>query len=96
MGGTAGCFGLLVIEGILPGAGALEVVERALAENPDCRIIIASAHLPDQLLQRGIDTGRYCHLAKPFDVGELREAVNTALGKKSLDSPAAGVVLQKP
>ncbi len=80
--GEAGRFGMLVVEGIMPGASTMEIIERALAGNPDCRVIVASAHLPDQLLQRGIEAGRYSPLAKPFDAGQLREAVNLALGKQ--------------
>jgi len=90
-GGEAGRFGLLVVEGIMPGASTMEIIDRALAGNSDCRVIIASAHLPDQLLLRGIETGRYGQLPKPFDAGQLREAVNEALGKKAA-APAAKVV----
>jgi hypothetical protein len=32
---------------------------------------------------RGIETGLYHRLPKPFDAGQLREAVNEVLGKKT-------------
>ena len=86
----AGRFGLLVTEGILSGASTLEVIERALILDPDCRVVIASAHVPDQLLQRGVDTGTYVLLPKPFDAGQLREAVNEAVGRKSAAPSEAG------
>lgn len=90
MDGPAGRFGLLITEGILAGAATMEVIERALLADPDCRVVVASAHLPDQLLQRGIDTGSYILLAKPFDMSRLREAVNEAVGRKSVAPSEAG------
>ena len=90
MEGPAGRFGLLITEGIISGASTTEIIERALQADPDCRVVIASAHLPDQLLQRGVETGSYILLAKPFDASQLREAVNEAIGRKSVAAPAAG------
>ncbi len=83
MEGPAGRFGLLITEGIISGASTTEIIERATLVDPDCRVVIASAHLPDQLLQRGIETGSYILLAKPFDASQLREAVNEAIGRKA-------------
>lgn len=80
--GPAGGFGLLITEGIVAGAPASAVIARALLLNAACRVIVASAHQPDQLVQRGIDTGSYILLAKPFDASLLREAVNDAIGRK--------------
>lgn len=90
MEGPAGHFGLLITEGVLSGAPTTEIIERALLVDPDCRVVIASAHLPDQLLQRGVETGSYILLAKPFDASQLREAVNEAVGRKSSVTSAAG------
>ena len=92
MEGPAGRFGLLITEGILSGASTMEVIEHAQMADPDCRVVIASAHLPDQLLQRGVDTGSYVLLAKPFDTSRLREAVNEAVGRKSAAPSEAGAV----
>jgi signal transduction histidine kinase len=90
MEGPAGRFGLLITEGILSGVPAAEIIERALLVDPDCRVVIASAQLPDQLLQRGVETGSYILLAKPFDASQLREAVNEAVGRKSSVTSTAG------
>jgi signal transduction histidine kinase/CheY-like chemotaxis protein len=88
--GPAGRFGLLITEGILPGVSTMEVIERALLVDPDCRVVIASANLPDEIVQRGVEAGTYIPLAKPFDTSQLREAVNEAVGRKSGVTPAAG------
>ena len=90
MEGPAGRFGLLITEGILPGVSAMEVIERALLVDPDCRVVIASANLPDEIVQRGVEAGTYIPLTKPFDTSQLREAVNEAVGRKSGVAPAAG------
>jgi CheY-like chemotaxis protein len=87
MEGPAARFGLLVIEGIMPVISTSEVIDRALAGNPDCRVIIASSHQPEVLLQRGIEAGRFGQLAKPFDAGQLRHEVNEVLGKNHAGQP---------
>jgi len=92
MEGPAGRFGLLITEGIIAGVATTEIIERALLVDPDCRVVIASAHLPDQLLQRGIETGSYILLPKPFDASQLREAVNEAIGRKAGVEASTGAV----
>jgi len=72
-------FGLLVVDGIMPGRPTIEVIEKALEVDADCRVVIVSDQKQDDLLQRGIEKGRYCLLPKPFDAGQLREAVNDVL-----------------
>jgi DNA-binding NtrC family response regulator len=79
LGVEGGSFGLLLVGGIMPGRPTGEVIQRALAMNAECRVIIVSDQMQDELLLRGIETGRYGQLAKPFDAGQLREAVNDAL-----------------
>ena len=77
-----GSFGLLIVDGIMPGTPTGRIIEQALARNPGCRVIIVSAYMQDELLLRGIEAGLYRRLPKPFDAGQLREAVNEVLGQK--------------
>ena len=72
-------FGLVVTGGILPGRPTGEVVRRAQAAEPDCRIIVVSDQILDGDILREIESGRFLHLRKPFDAGQLREAVSEAL-----------------
>ena len=85
-------FGIFIVDGIMPGLPTSQVIGQAFVRNPDCRVIVASAHMEDQLLLRGIETGLYRHLAKPFDAGQLREAVNEVLAEtKSVNGAAMPV-----
>lgn len=72
-------FGLLIIDGIMPGRPSHEVIATALRINPECRVIICSAYMRDELLQRGIEDGVYHRLAKPFGPDNLRTMLNQAL-----------------
>ncbi|MGA7723827.1 MAG: ATP-binding protein [Opitutaceae bacterium] len=77
-------YGLLILDGIMPGSPTAKIIERGLELNRDCRIIVASAHTLDELALRGIRMNEHCHyLQKPFDVDQLRESVNLALGHAS-------------
>jgi signal transduction histidine kinase len=72
-------FGLLVTGGVMPGRPTDEIVRRALEVEPECRVVIVSDQRQDELMLRGIEAGRSCRLPKPFDAGQLREAVNDVL-----------------
>ncbi len=74
-------FGLLVVDASMPGLPATDVIRGALELNPDCRVIVTTTQSPEPALLQGIESGRYHRLAKPFDAGQLREAVNIALSR---------------
>ncbi len=80
-----GKFGLLILDGIMTGPPVSRVIEQLRVHHPDCKVIIASGYTRNELQQRDGPTGLHHHLAKPFDAGQLRAAVNEILGK-----PAAG------
>jgi two-component system cell cycle sensor histidine kinase/response regulator CckA len=83
-----GGFGLLLVESVTAGADVNEVIRRSLESKPSCRIIVAAAHLADEALQGAIKAGRYGWLTKPFDAGQLREAVNEALSRQPVTDPS--------
>ena len=80
-------FGLLVIDTLMPMVSAAEVVRQTLELNPECRVIVTTTQAPEQSLLHGIESGRYYLLPKPFDAGQLREAVNAVLSQ-----PARGAI----
>jgi signal transduction histidine kinase/ActR/RegA family two-component response regulator len=76
-------FGLVMVDLGVPSLTAAEIIRFAREANPECRIILATTQAPDRSVLGGIESGQYHLLAKPFDAGQLREAVNTVLSQRS-------------
>ncbi|MBL9215436.1 MAG: response regulator [Opitutaceae bacterium] len=72
--------GLLIVDGIMPGKPTQELIRLAEAQPGGCRVIVASGYKQSELVRRGIETGRYVLLPKPFELAQLRQAVGAALG----------------
>jgi len=71
--------GPLVIQGTTPGLSTTEIIARARAKNPGCRVVIVSAPAMDQGLLDGVNDGLYHLLSKPFEAEQLRAVDATAL-----------------
>ena len=75
---------VIVIDWVLPGLSGVNVVKR-LKRYPQYRdipIIIMSARGEEQTRTAAEDVGMAGHLAKPFDVNELRSAIAQVLDPK--------------
>jgi CheY-like chemotaxis protein len=77
-------FGLMIVDAVMPGFPTNLLIERALSINPGCRVIVSSAHASDDRVLSEISAGARIHsLSKPFDVSQLREAVNVVLSRSA-------------
>jgi DNA-binding response OmpR family regulator len=74
----------IVLDWVLPGMSGLNVVRRLkrFTEYRDIPVIIMSARGEDQTRTAAQEVGTAGHLAKPFDVNELREVLAKALERK--------------
>jgi signal transduction histidine kinase/CheY-like chemotaxis protein len=79
-------FAVLCSDGVMPGAATRDVIARAENQIPSLRVLLCSGHLQEDLLRRGVATGRYAFLAKPFSSGELLAAVR-GLAASARSSP---------
>jgi signal transduction histidine kinase/ActR/RegA family two-component response regulator len=74
-------FALMCIDGVMPGLETATVIERAKELAPAMPVLVCSGHVPEELLRRGIATGRYAFLSKPFSVQQLLTSVTQVLGQ---------------
>ncbi len=79
MAASGNSFGLVIIQGVLPGISSGEVIADARSRDPDTRIMIVSAPDIDPVLVEHLETGTYHLLPKPFEPDLLRTVVNEAL-----------------
>ena len=69
----------LITDVRMPGIGGIELQRRIRTERPKLPVIFISAHHDDETRQRALDEGAARFLYKPFDAGELLEAIRVAL-----------------
>jgi len=69
----------LITDVRMPGINGIELQRRIRIERPKLPVIFISAHNDDETRQRALDEGAASFLYKPFDAGELLEAIRVAL-----------------
>ena len=82
-------FALMCIDGVMPGLETATVIERARELAPSMPVLVCSGHVQEELLRRGIATGRYAFLSKPFSSQQLLASVTQVLGSRGDSTVAA-------
>jgi signal transduction histidine kinase/ActR/RegA family two-component response regulator len=75
-------FGLMCIDGVMPGVATATVIERAGELAPSMHILLCSGYLQEDLLRRGVAAGRYAFLQKPFSTAGLLTSVRGLLASQ--------------
>ncbi|HEX2675516.1 MAG TPA: ATP-binding protein, partial [Polyangiales bacterium] len=70
---------VLCTDGIMPGGGTRELIDRYLTQRPQGKVILCSGYVKEELLRRQIDAGALAYLAKPFLPAELVERIHALL-----------------
>jgi len=78
---------VLLTDVILPDGNGLDLVPELLADYPHMPIIVLSAQNTFTTAMRATEQGAFDYLPKPFDLGELAQAVEDALAR----GPASGL-----
>lgn len=78
---------VLLTDVILPDGNGLDLVPELLADHPHMPIIVLSAQNTFTTAMRATEQGAFDYLPKPFDLGELAQAVEDALAR----GPATGL-----
>jgi signal transduction histidine kinase/CheY-like chemotaxis protein len=88
----AGAIELLCTDVVMPGRPARELIVEFRARRPDTMVLVCSGYSEDEQIARGIRTGEFAHLDKPFNRAALMVAVRTALDRKRQESEQAQAV----
>jgi two-component system cell cycle sensor histidine kinase/response regulator CckA len=70
---------LFCTDGIMPGGGTRQLIDRYLTCRPNGQVIVCSGYVQEELLRRDLDSGTYAYLPKPFLATELLERINRML-----------------
>lgn len=74
---------LVLLDMKIPGMDGIEILKRMKKQNPDIRVVIMTAYGELDMIQEALDLGALTHIAKPFDIEEIRVAVKKYLYQES-------------
>ena len=66
----------LVLDMKIPGMDGLEILKHIKQMNPDIKVIMMTAYGELDMIKEATDLGALMHFTKPFDIDEMRQAVN--------------------
>jgi two-component system response regulator FixJ len=84
--GSTGC---LITDLRMPETSGVELVKRLREIDPDLPVIVVSGSFGVTSAEKATELGAVAVLAKPFDIGRLRETLDLAFGLLSERRPAS-------
>jgi two-component system response regulator (stage 0 sporulation protein F) len=70
---------LVLLDMKIPGMDGLEILKNIKKINPAIKVIMMTAYGELDMIKEATDLGALTHFTKPFDIDELRMAVNSQL-----------------
>jgi len=81
---------LVLLDMKIPGMDGLDILKHIKNINPSIKVIMMTAYGELDMIKEASDLGAIMHFTKPFDIDELRMAVNTQLASGSSSGFAVG------
>jgi two-component system response regulator (stage 0 sporulation protein F) len=81
---------LVLLDMKIPGMDGLDILKHIKSMNPDIKVIMMTAYGELDMIKEATDLGAIMHFTKPFDIDELRMAVNNQLRSSPNNSFAVG------
>lgn len=70
---------LVLLDMKIPGMDGIEILKRLKKSHPCTHVIMMTAYGELDLIRESMNWGAECYFTKPFDVFEVRDAVNRLL-----------------
>ncbi|WP_281883788.1 response regulator [Paenibacillus sp. YYML68] len=81
---------LVLLDMKIPGMDGLDILKHIKSINPAIKVIMMTAYGELDMIKEATDLGAIMHFTKPFDIDELRQAVNHQLRSTGNSSYAVG------
>jgi two-component system response regulator (stage 0 sporulation protein F) len=72
---------LVLLDMKIPGMDGLEILKQIKGIDPSIKVIMMTAYGELAMIRQATDLGALMHFTKPFDIDEMRLAVNHELNK---------------
>lgn len=79
---------LVLLDMKIPGMDGLEILKHIKEIDPDIKVIMMTAYGELDMIKEATDLGALMHFTKPFDIDEMRVAVNMRLRNNARTSAA--------
>lgn len=76
---------LVLLDMKIPGMDGLEILKHLKEIDPDIKVIMMTAYGELDMIKEATKLGALMHFTKPFDIDEMRVAVNTHLRDHAAD-----------
>jgi two-component system response regulator (stage 0 sporulation protein F) len=70
---------LVLLDMKIPGMDGLDILKHIKSMNPEIKVIMMTAYGELDMIKEATELGALMHFTKPFDIDELRLAVNAQL-----------------
>lgn len=81
---------LVLLDMKIPGMDGLEILRKIKEFDTGISVIMMTAYGELDIIKEATDLGAIMHFTKPFDIDEMRLAVNIQMGKNPPERYAAG------
>lgn len=81
---------LVLLDMKIPGMDGLDILKHIKNINPSIKVIMMTAYGELDMIKEATDLGAVMHFTKPFDIDELRQAVNQQMRLPKNNSYAVG------
>jgi len=78
-------FDLILLDVQMPEMDGIQTLERIKTIDKNIPVILVSAHLTDERIERAMKLGMFDYIEKPFDIKEVKCKVERALIVKEND-----------
>ncbi|WP_046216632.1 response regulator [Paenibacillus wulumuqiensis] len=76
---------LVLLDMKIPGMDGLEILRHIKSTHPQIHVIMMTAYGELDIIQKARDLGAIGHFTKPFDIDEMRKAVDQSLRGSGVD-----------
>lgn len=76
---------LVLLDMKIPGMDGLEILRHIKATHPHIYVIMMTAYGELDIIQKAKELGALSHFTKPFDIDEMRQAVDRCLRGSGVD-----------
>ena len=70
---------VLCTDAVMPGRPTHEMIEELRQLHPECRVLLCTGYVEEELIRRRIQAGAYAHVAKPVSTDELLKRIRALL-----------------